>query len=289
MEAATGRAAFPLPNLNQDTSMWQAVSYAPQPAVVPRLALTTIWEVRGDPTYDVRSPRPESADWIAIRTLAGQGRLTLAGRPGLDLPPESLIVAPRRRIRRYRCPGEHWHFWWFEFTFAGELPLAPEHLLATPAQPGDDEDCRTLFMLLRRDGAEERGLAAALFSLLLHRWVAARARAERRGPHREALERVIDRMHDDLTRPLAMAELAAAAHLSERRFRQVFAAHTGKPPKRFYDELRLAFGRDLLRQGTHSVAQVADELGYSSPFHFSKAFRAHFGAPPSAFLPRALE
>jgi AraC-like DNA-binding protein len=267
--------------------MWQNVSYAGGEAATPNLRLTTIWEVRGDPSYDVRALHPESPCLIAIRTLAGRGRLTIAGRPGLDLPPESLIVVPRRRIRRYRCPGEGWHFWWFEFTAAGTLPLPLEQLILAPTQPDDDAHCRALFMLLRREVAQERSLATAWFGLLLHRWAAAQARALHHHPHRDAIERVLDRLHEDLARPLTVREMAATAHLGERRFRQVFTAYTGKSPKRFYDDLRLAFGRELLRQGTHTVAQVADQLGYSSPFHFSKLFHAHLGATPSSFLPRA--
>ena len=70
------------------------------------------------------------------------------------------------------------------------------------------------------------------------------------------------------------------------RFRQVFAALTGQAPKRFYDGLRLEYGRGLLRLGIHKVADVAERLGFSSPFHFSRAFKKHFGKPPSEFRPK---
>ncbi|MCF5951100.1 helix-turn-helix domain-containing protein, partial [Xanthomonas perforans] len=38
-----------------------------------------------------------------------------------------------------------------------------------------------------------------------------------------------------------------------------------------------------LSQG-HAVAQVADQLGYSSPSAFVSVFHRHFGAPPTRYL-----
>ncbi len=78
-----------------------------------------------------------------------------------------------------------------------------------------------------------------------------------------------------------VAQMACEAHMSERNFRLAFAAVTRQSPKRFYDRLRLRTAEELLRQGVYTVAQVGDRLGFSSPFHFSKAFKQCFGYPPS--------
>jgi AraC-like DNA-binding protein len=47
----------------------------------------------------------------------------------------------------------------------------------------------------------------------------------------------------------------------------------------------LKFGRAVarLQQGRHSVREMAEELGFSVPAHFSRFFRRRAGVPPSAY------
>ena len=94
---------------------------------------------------------------------------------------------------------------------------------------------------------------------------------------------MIQAMHDKLAEEFSVPRMAAIACLGPRRFRQVFREYTGKTPKRFFDQLRLDYAADLLRLNGLSVAKTSEMLGYSSPFHFSRAFQIHFGTPPSQY------
>jgi transcriptional regulator GlxA family with amidase domain len=75
----------------------------------------------------------------------------------------------------------------------------------------------------------------------------------------------------------------ARVGMGERAFRSAFQAVMDWSPKRYFDRLRLEKAAELLRQNRYSIAEIADLLGYSSPFHFSRAFRELFGVPPSTF------
>ena len=141
------------------------------------------------------------------------------------------------------------------------------------------------FSDLRQNGPAFQARASARFTLLMHDWV---ARCPNEEPfqkhHREAIQRVVNLMHSRLDTPFDVPALAQAAGLGERRFRQVFSLLTGKSPKRFYEELRLRKAADHLRFGAGNVSETADKFGYSSPFHFSKAFRNLFGVSPMHYL-----
>jgi AraC family transcriptional regulator, regulatory protein of adaptative response / methylphosphotriester-DNA alkyltransferase methyltransferase len=41
--------------------------------------------------------------------------------------------------------------------------------------------------------------------------------------------------------------------------------------------------RELLADGSIPVREVARRVGYRQPAQFAKAFRRHYGAPPSRF------
>ena len=105
--------------------------------------------------------------------------------------------------------------------------------------------------------------------------------AERFGVHHPALVTALEKMSGHLERPLSRARVARAAGISERQLDRLFAAHRGCGFLADYHRLRLEHARRLLEQSTLSAAEIAFAAGYSSASHFSRAFRARFGATPS--------
>ena len=110
--------------------------------------------------------------------------------------------------------------------------------------------------------------------------------AERFGSHRPALLAALEAMEAALETPLSRAAVARAAGVSPRHLDRLFAAEFGTSWAAAYMRLRLAHAARLLRQSPLSLAQVAYAAGFSSPSHFSRAFRAAYGAPPGAWRRR---
>ncbi|KLB15516.1 AraC family transcriptional regulator, partial [Xanthomonas hortorum pv. gardneri] len=71
--------------------------------------------------------------------------------------------------------------------------------------------------------------------------------------------------------------------LSPRSLSRHFRSETGLSFAQWRQQARLAEGLRRLSQGS-AVAQVADQLGYSSPSAFVSVFHRHFGAPPTRYL-----
>lgn len=259
-------------------------------AGVPALALRAIWDVDADPSYDVHRNGQGADVWIAVRTLKGQGSMHMMNGKTLDLPAGSVAVVQGRQVKRYLCNGLRWMFWWFEFTAVGPVFFPSDTVMSIPLSSADTDEFKTVFTSLRRHTESQRALATAMFSAMLHRWMAGWERESARGPHHDAIVRVMDSMVDHLEDGWTVSEMAGAAGMSERTFRNAFTAVTGKSPKEFYDGTRLSIAEELLAKGRHTVSEVAYRLGFSSPFHFSKAYRRRFGMPPSsARIGRAVE
>jgi AraC-like DNA-binding protein len=49
---------------------------------------------------------------------------------------------------------------------------------------------------------------------------------------------------------------------------------------------RMTLARDHLRAGDLTLAQIADAVGYGSPFAFAATFRRHHGEPPGTWRQR---
>jgi transcriptional regulator GlxA family with amidase domain len=105
---------------------------------------------------------------------------------------------------------------------------------------------------------------------------------ERLGISHAPLLRVIGRMEQNLENPVPRDELARTAGVSLRQLERLFRLHLGRSLGEHYLGLRLDRARDLLRQTTLSVLEVALACGFASASHFSRAYRARFGHAPRA-------
>lgn len=85
---------------------------------------------------------------------------------------------------------------------------------------------------------------------------------------------------------LTVAALAAHVNLSEAYFRRLFKQAFGTSPKQYVLELRIRQAKQLLSEHTASVSAVAEYCGFSSVYHFSRAFKAATGQTPSEYMAR---
>jgi AraC-like DNA-binding protein len=91
-------------------------------------------------------------------------------------------------------------------------------------------------------------------------------------------------MREDLSRPLAVSELADVVAMSQSNFAHLFKSATGVSPHRFVKRLRLDQARVLLVEEGLTVTEAATQVGYSSLSHFINEFKRHFGVTPRAYV-----
>lgn len=82
---------------------------------------------------------------------------------------------------------------------------------------------------------------------------------------------------------LSLAEYAALCHRSLSSFKRDFHQAFGEPPGKWLLSRRLDYARALLEQPGLTITEVVFESGFEDVSHFCRAFKARFGAAPSAF------
>jgi AraC-like DNA-binding protein len=91
---------------------------------------------------------------------------------------------------------------------------------------------------------------------------------------------VLRMMQNDPAHPWTIATLAAAVGVSRASLARRFHQLVGEPPMTFLANWRMALAADLLREPRAVVGAVARQVGYSSPFTFSTAFKRAYGVAP---------
>jgi AraC-like DNA-binding protein len=90
-------------------------------------------------------------------------------------------------------------------------------------------------------------------------------------------------MHRQPSDPWTIAELARQVGVSRSVLAERFRHFLGVPPMAYLTRWRLQLGAQLLASTSHSVAQIAGEVGYESEPAFNRAFKREFGSPPARF------
>lgn len=102
------------------------------------------------------------------------------------------------------------------------------------------------------------------------------------------LRAIIELMENNIEEPLSLNEIASYVSLSRRQIERLFARYFNVSPSRFYLELRLTRGRQLLMQSNRSVAEISLACGFLTSTHFSHSFRAVFGLSPKQMRASAI-
>lgn len=90
-------------------------------------------------------------------------------------------------------------------------------------------------------------------------------------------------MKQDIARDLDVDTLATRAGLSRAHFFKLFQRDTHVTPMVYANVLRFEAAVQRLTQSVEPVGQVAHDLGFSAPGHFSRFFRQHLGITPSDY------
>lgn len=85
-------------------------------------------------------------------------------------------------------------------------------------------------------------------------------------------------------REVTIATLAEKCNMSEVYFRRLFLSRMGVSPKQYLIDVRIEKAKQLLADGVLKVNAIAEECGFSNPYHFSRIFRQKTGQTPTEYM-----
>jgi transcriptional regulator GlxA family with amidase domain len=103
----------------------------------------------------------------------------------------------------------------------------------------------------------------------------------------EASDRQVDAairlMRENPAAPWTVSQLARKVGVSRPAFARKFVQSTGLSPLRFLTRLRMERAAELLRTSDAKLADVAEQVGYTSEFAFNRAFKRHYRVAPGSY------
>ncbi len=100
---------------------------------------------------------------------------------------------------------------------------------------------------------------------------------------------VADYMKENIYSGLTLSDVCTHFMLGKSHLSRIFKGFSGKGIIEYYNDLKISEAKKLLRDGKHSVSQIADLLGFSCIHSFSRSFKQTVGVSPTAYQKRIVE
>lgn len=98
------------------------------------------------------------------------------------------------------------------------------------------------------------------------------------------LDSVIKYIAENIQNPeLSNTCLARQLGISEVYLRKLFSAHYNITPKQYILNIRIRKAKQMLRDTPFTVVAIAEECGFSSVYHFCRAFKQRTGLTPTQY------
>jgi len=228
-------------------------------------------------------------DWIFLATLSGCGRIDAEGIEHHVESGAVLAVPPGSRFQECTIGDKPWSWICLRLELRSVSPLL-SRLRRSFSQVCPGSDCVHLMSDVVLDlHARRTDVDSTLIGrlvLLLGLIEEAVGQGERRALS-AAITRACDCMRDNMGHAWKIADLARWCGMSASSFAHRFRAETGTTPKQWLLEERMRAARARLAD-REDIEAVADALGFSSRFHFSREFSRFEGMPPGRFQQLAL-
>lgn len=242
--------------------------------------------------YHVRRPHG-TRDWLLTFTLGGEGCYQVAGHTHLCHRGDLFMLEPgAAHDYATASPATPWTFYWAHFTPRAhwlEWLHLPELATGLRGQTIEDADLRqrieqTFGRLLRdsrgisiwRDQLSANALEEILILVAQQSAKAARSLDAR-------VEAVLLHLHQQFHEPLNVTQLAHKVALSPSRLAHLFKEQVGASLIETLLSLRLRQAARLLEFTAMNIAEIAQDVGFQSPFYFSRQFKVYYGRSPSAY------
>lgn len=239
--------------------------------------------------YTHNLPPRRMSEWILILCTEGGGWVQMEGQARRRVAAGQMLLLPPDLSHSYGNGPDGWTVQWLHCT-GGVAQTLCQRICAgkAPGTPLSGAQTQPLLEQILHRLKGGRGLtdvlcAEALLTQLLCSVLEAVQNTALDGSQATTVQAAVQFLQTTTDYTLSLDELAARMGLSKYYLIKLFRQYTGDTPMEYFQQVRLRRACGLLSTTSLSVAQISEQLGYSSPFHFSGAFKRCFGISPSRY------
>lgn len=242
--------------------------------------------------FHTRERRNGSPQYILIYCVQGEGWYYLHNQKYV-VKPNQVFILPADQAHRYGTDVTNpWTIYWLHFTGSRAhhfLQYLQQDVDPSPVTVSPQAERFQLFddimahieMSFNMDNLVYANSSLARFLATFNNAVYNPSRVTK--TEDDPISRSIAFMRDNLNRTLSLDELAQMAGMSASHYSAVFRTKVQSAPINFFTFLKIQEACRLLENTQLRIKEVAYQIGYSDPYHFSRVFTHMMNVSPRDF------
>ncbi len=103
------------------------------------------------------------------------------------------------------------------------------------------------------------------------------------GQTTEVIKQILQYIHEHIKEPISLGHIATHFYLSESYIARIFKKEMGESVGDYIQRQKVNVACALLMNSNMTIAQIAAEIGYTTPYYFSTIFSKWMGTPPGSY------
>ncbi len=211
----------------------------------------------------------------------------------------AFLQNPHANITYVQNPEDPWTYYWIEYNGIlareltgsvgfkdGILSLAPQDVAFFADIFDASFDPRNRCSHAGAENARITGLFLQLFARLTDRY-SPEDKSRHLGKKYQRILPVIEYLNNNYTSPdINVGTIEKMFFYNQSYMARLFKEVTGTTPSKYLIDLRMKRAAELLNNGSFTILQIAQSLGYTNQFYFSQQFKQYYKVCPSKFCDR---
>jgi len=217
-----------------------------------------------------------------------QGEISIGGQSRPLRRGKAILLPPGSAVRLSIRPQDRLEY--YDVRFRALQPAQDGHYV--PAQLDCPVECETAYVAFdriedmerkRRSGNAWDDMKANILFQELVADLFRDAGRERMADLGQAIQRTLEYMERHYPLYITREKLADMAGVSADYYSKAFKKRLNKSPIEYLTDIRIRQAKRLLAQSGESLRTIAQSVGFSDEFYFSRKFKAEIGCSPKAY------
>ncbi len=211
--------------------------------------------------------------WLIHYVVSGQGLFQI-GENTYNVKVGEMFVIPPFVETYYEADKENpWSYIWIGFTAKSDIT---KHLTDIMKYP----EAEKIFNSMKKCENYTSGRSAYLCAQL---WNLFALFTEGKDEKKDYVDTALEFIHSNYMEDITVEKIAKFLNLDRTYFSVIFKKQTGLSPKQYIVSHRMKIASSLLTKKHTEISVIANSVGYTDLYNFSKMFKRHFGVSPTKY------
>lgn len=230
-----------------------------------------------------------SGEGILINNYRGEDRLYHIHQG------QAFLIEPNTLIHYSADGADPWEYMWIEFDglkaaeYIKQAGLSQKDPIFSSKTPEGYKDVfQFLSYILNHPDilpSKTMGYAYLFFSALIENSSTAKP-LPKNDIRQFYIQSAVSFIENHYTENITVEDMAENLNLNRSYFSKIFKKSTQKSPQEFLITYRVSKSCELLRSTDMTIAEIAQHVGYSNQFHFTRAFKNIMDVSPNEWRKR---